>query len=66
VRGTVFTANDAVRNEGEDNPAFALSYPDDLYIQSVNPVEKVEIYNQSGVCILADETFMLLFIVFSV
>jgi hypothetical protein len=29
----------------------------DLYIQSNYPVEKVEIYNQSGVCVLVDEAF---------
>jgi hypothetical protein len=126
------TANDAVRNKGEDNPAFTLSYSGfknsesesvldalpsiscgadkdspagfydiilaggydnnydyqlaygrlevmlpsgmegvsvskvsvypnpvkhDLYIQSDCPVEKVEIYNQSGLCVLADGVF---------
>jgi hypothetical protein len=126
------TATDAVRNEGEDNPAFTLSYSGfrnnetesvldalptiscianrnspagfydivlsggydnnydyqlvygrlevtlpngmegvsvskvsvypnpvkhDLYIQSDYPVEKVEIYNQSGVCVLADKDY---------
>jgi hypothetical protein len=29
----------------------------DLYIQSDYPIERVEIYNQSGICVLADETF---------
>ncbi|MDR1119812.1 MAG: leucine-rich repeat protein [Dysgonamonadaceae bacterium] len=29
----------------------------DLYIQSDYPIEKVEIYNQSGICVLADEAF---------
>jgi hypothetical protein len=29
----------------------------DLYIQSDYPIERIEIYNQSGICVLADEAF---------
>jgi hypothetical protein len=52
------TASNAI---GEVSVSKISIYPNpvkhDLYIQSDYPVEKVEIYNQSGLCVLADGVF---------